>query len=57
MTFTEKLKAAGFDTQADFARHIGRGSHTVSRWVRNGAPAIIHLYLDLRIRVREIGDG
>ena len=55
MTFKEKIYAAGFKTQADFARSCRVSERTVRNWIKGEAPHIAHKYLDRRIL--EIGQA
>ncbi len=50
MKFKEKLKAAGFKTQKEFAVFCGRTEKTIYHWSLN-TPGEVDAFLELRIRV------
>ena len=49
MTFKEKIYAAGFKTQAEFARSCRVSERTVRNWIKGDAPKLAHYYLDRMI--------
>lgn len=53
MTFKQKLQAAGFKTQKQFAEHCGRTEKTIGAWARN-TPGEVDRLLDLRISLAEL---
>lgn len=49
----DKIKAAGFDSKADFAKFFRLNNSTITRW-GNNPPIWVHYVLDVRIELKRI---